>query len=353
MTREEYFEYGAVSRSLLVELNKHPKAAKRMMDEGMNEESEALLIGDAFDTLMFDGQEVFDEKFHIMKLENPFTDGRTLLGKYMNSCIELVKTSDHTISDIYSFAYELVKTKTSNEDTLREEFKNGGGTYYLSELKTSLEKPTLTQDQYNQLIAMKYQLLDNPFVNRYFVENPIKGAEKYHENNCDLYYQLPILWTEDGVECKALLDIVEVDHEKKVITPIDLKTTSAKNHSFDGSIIKYEYYYQAAFYHLAIENWKNIHYPDYKVTNFRFVFSEKSCTFEPLIYQMNENDINIATYGGQRNGYPVRGIKGLLNDLKWHMENDLWEYRKAEYESNGVIISDLFDPIDVWDMISD
>lgn len=350
MTRKEYFAHDAVSRSLLVALKDHPKYAKSMMEYGSNEESEALLIGDAFDTLIFDGQEEFDEKFHIMTRNNPFSDGRTFIGKYMNRCIELLDL-DETFNDIYGVAYEDVKTKTSNEDNVREEFKLGGGQYYLEELRISKEKPTLTQEQYVQITAMKYQLLDNQFVSHWFIENPIKGQDTYEKDGKTLIYQKVILWEQEGVECKAMLDIIEVDHDRKVIIPIDLKTTANKGHYFDGSILKYDYAYQGGFYTLGLEKWRDVHYEGYAILPFRFVFVEKSCTFAPMIYVLSNKDISITIGGGEYNGKPVRGIIGLLNDYKWHMETGLWEYRKQVYDDNGMMISDLFDYVDVWDML--
>jgi hypothetical protein len=350
MTRKEYFAHNAVSRSLLVALKDHPKYAKNMMEYGNNEESEALLIGDAFDTLMFDGQEVFDEKFHIMTLNNPFTDGRTLMGKFMNKCIEMLSI-DEISSDIYGAAYEEVKTKTSTEDVLREEFKLGGGQYYLEELRISKEKPTLTQEQYLQIVAMKEQLLDNQFVKHWFIDSLTKGQDTYEKDGKTLIYQKVILWEQEGVECKVMLDIIEIDHDRKTIIPVDLKTTSNKGHYFDGSILKYDYAYQGGFYTLGLENWRDINYEGYAILPFRFVFVEKSCTFAPMIYVLSNKDNNITIYGGEYNGKPVRSILGLLHDYKWHMETGLWEYRKQVYDDNGMEISDLFDYVDVWDML--
>lgn len=355
MKREEYFNYKATSRSLLVALKDHPKKAKKMMEYGSNEESEALLMGDAFDTLMFDGEEVFNEKFHVLTYTNPFTDGRSFMGKFTNKCLELIKEGN-VPTDIYEEAYNSVKTQKSDEEATRKEFKEAGGMYYLDEVfqLQNSTKQILSQDQHNQLVKMKYQVLDNQFVNRYFIENPIKSAESYHENNCDLFYQKAILWEEKGIECKALLDIIEVDHTHKTITPIDLKTTFTSNHNFEGSMLKYDYVHQAGFYMMGVTRWRDINYPDYTIKNFRFVFVDKNCNFEPAIYQVSDKDLNISIWGGRtKSGYPVRGIMGLIEDLKWHMENDLWEYRKEVYESNGVIISDLYDNVDIYEMLRD
>lgn len=351
MTRKEYFEYNAVSRSLLMKLKYHPKYAKNMMEYGSNEESEALLIGDAFDALMFDGKEMFDEKFHVLQYENPFSDGRSFMGKLMNKCIELMQTDDRAVEDIAETAYDLIKTKTSKEEDVINDFNNDHAAEYLRELR--IEKITLTTEQYLSIIALKEQLLNNPFVNKYFIESPIKGQDTYEFEGRTLIYQKVILATIAGVECKAMLDIIEIDHDRKVITPIDLKSSMEKAHRFDGTILKYDYAYQGGFYTLTLEQWRDNEYPGYAILPFRFIFSEKTSYFEPLIYTLNNKDINITIYGGQYNGRPVRGIIGLLEDYKWHMENNLWEYRKEVYDANGMVISDLYDYVDVWDMLKE
>lgn len=354
MKREEYFDYKATSRSLLVALKDHPKKAKKMMEYGSNEESEALLLGDAFDTLMFDGEEVFNEKFHISTMNNPLPSKQSYAGKLMDAMLQLLKEGYSHFPTLYDLSYDRIETKTSNKEKIITEFEKENGHLYVQYLIDNWTKTVISQDQYDQLVKMKYQVLDNQFVNRYFVENPIKDAESYHENNCDLFYQKAILWEEKGVECKALLDIIEVDHNKKEITPIDLKTTFVSDHNFDGSVLKWDYVHQAGFYMMGVTKWRDINYPDYNIKNFRFVFVDKNCNFEPAIYQVSDKDLNISIWGGKtKSGYPVRGIMGLIDDLKWHMENDLWEYRKEVYESNGVIISDLYDNVDVYEMMRD
>ena len=358
MKREEYFDYKAISRSLLVALKDHPKKAKKLMEYGSNEESEALLMGDAFDTLRFDGEEVFNEKFHVMQMENPFPDNRSYVGKLMSASLKYIEQPSigfDEMIDLVFAAYEgEVQNKTSDYEKICKEFTAGGGFNYLVEVRDAEGRKILTKDQHNQLVKMKYQVLDNQFVNRYFVENPIRDAESYHENNCDLFYQKAILWEEKGVECKALLDIIEVDHTHKTITPIDLKTTFTSDHNFDGSMLKWDYVHQAGFYMMGVTKWRDINYPDYNIKNFRFVFVDKNCNFEPAIYQVSDKDLNISIWGGRtKSGYLVRGMMGLIEDLKWHMTHDLWEYRKEVYESNGVIISDLYDNVDVYEMMRD
>ncbi len=353
MTREEYFEYDAVSRSLLMKLLKHPKHAKDMIEGKEEEISEALLFGDAFDTLMFDGREAFEEKFHVMKYTNPFTDGRTLIGKYTKKCMELIESGESSVPSVYNEAYEYVKTKTSDYNNLFDLFRENNGMEFMEEFELSTEQPCLTEEQYNSIIALKYQLLDNPFTQQYFIEEPVKGQDTYDVgNDRELIFQKVITWEYKGLECKIMVDIIELDHDLKTIKPIDLKTTSTKDHRYDGTLAKYNYPYQGAFYTIGLESWRDEHYPEYTIEPFRFIFSEKSGTFAPLVHILNENDRLVATKGGFKNYQEVKGIEQLVEDLEWHISKDLWDYTKDVYD-NGFSISNIYNQLgDVWDGVS-
>ena len=143
MSRESYFEDASISRSVLWKLAKHPLFAKAMIEGEVEEEtSEALILGDAFDTMMFDNDRVFTDRFHIMSVDNPYTNGRTNIGKFMTEMINQVQYTVNNngiinLDSSYTYVYGKCGIKTPKKDKFVEDFKNGGGELYLREFKSN------------------------------------------------------------------------------------------------------------------------------------------------------------------------------------------------------------------------
>lgn len=349
MSRESYFEDTSISRSVLWKLAKHPLFAKAMLEGEIEEEtSEALILGDAFDTMMFDNEKVLTERFHIMSVDNPYTNGRTNLGKFTTEVSnELqIMMKDNTIINLdktYDYVYQKCGIKTPKLDKFKKDFVKGGGETYLRELINAKGKIILSQDQLNQLSAMKVTLLNSPF-KQYFRNEIPEGANRFAINDLnEVIYQQEIYFAGH----KAMLDVVHIDHETRKITGIDLKTTSAGHGDIESSVIKYGYNLQAAMYTHALRYLvaKGQEFEGYTINpHFMFIFVNKKGDYAPISYTMTEHDMFRAMNGGYIRGKYHRGILELMEDLKWHRATDNWEYPKKVYE-NGTILSNIYDPV--------
>jgi hypothetical protein len=305
----------------------------------MNEVSDALRLGDAFDCMMFDSQEIVDERFHVMQLSNPHSNGTTVGGKFMAKMIPIA-LDGFPLIDNYRIAYQQAKLAKTKEDDFCADFLGSEGERYLEEIVTSRGKIVLQREEHDKLVLMQRILRSDPNFGKYFVNDLIKDQMRYkiseHE---EVIYQLVEQWD----DCKVMLDIVYINHETKVIRPIDLKTTSVKNHDVQPTIIKYDYIYQAGMYHLGVSHWRDNNYPDYKVANFSFIFAEKSVTFAPIEMVVSDLDLNASIYGGtDKFGKFHSGILDLIQMLKWHQANNKWEYTAEAYSNNGIITSNIF-----------
>lgn len=78
------------------------------------------------------------------------------------------------------------------------------------------DKIIISKDMLESVTKAKELLLANEFTYPYFFNSQIET---------ELLHQLPIYFTYRGMECKALLDGVLIDHKEKIIKPFDLKTT--------------------------------------------------------------------------------------------------------------------------------
>lgn len=190
---------------------------------------------------------------------------------------------------------------------------------------------------------MKLLILANDFTYKYF-----NGAE----DGIEYCHQLPIYWNMEyegtTIDCKALLDVVYIDHNNKTIEPIDLKSIGKSVNEFDKSFLQFGYYRQAAWYTLAIAAWVKHERPylsDYVIKPFKFIVVEsKINSYNPaIIYQCSHHDIHVGMYGGY-DKYDTKwpGVYELLSSYLWHEETNKWNMAKDLYDNKGVRKLDVF-----------
>ena len=224
---------------------------------------------------------------------------------------------------------------------------------YFDDLKKSIGKTILSQAQMEQINATVESLRTNEYTKDFFDRKSIMENDRVI-----VLYQVPIYFSIDGIECKALPDIVtlfldkvEVENEDgtkevqttlKGIQLIDLKTTSKDTLEFFDAVMSYRYDIQAAWYLEAIVRvdrtfWKNlgVDYPEKEsVDLFPFAFVVESITEpgKPLIYHMNESLIAQGKEGTQDIYYQdrlvkkgKRGFLSLMAELKYYQDNEFTE----------------------------
>jgi hypothetical protein len=238
-------------------------------------------------------------------------------------CEDYVTNRSKTVNEKLLFSYKNNYTtdKVSDEKILEKavELKKG-----LSKYITYLKKRSEVKD------VLTYT--DNNLV------NTLEGIVKSHQAAVKLLYlsedqlfqsieefnEKVIFFDWMGVQCKSMLDRIVIDHTNKVINLVDIKTTSNLgdfSHSFD----EFAYYRQMAFYWGAILN--EFKYPEY--------------TKETYIVALQKGDLpecrvfNIEDHWLQRG---LTEIEEILPKIKWHYDNNQWEYRKEYYDNNGIEI---------------
>lgn len=138
------------------------------------------------------------------------------------------------------------------------------------------------------------------------------------------------------IACKAELDILHIDHKKKLIQPIDLKTTY-DNESFDYMYIKNGYYIQNAFYWKAVSEWaKENDLADYTVNPMYFVVGDTSANNRrPLLYETTGRDVDGGIDGFELRGTKYRGVHELIMDIAWAETVDEWKCSKDAFDNKG------------------
>ena len=320
----------AVSQSKLKLLTVSAQAFQEVKEPEMFfEEKEHFLIGSAVDDYITMGAEYFQETYYVSQRSKPSDVIMSIIQQVFATRVSDSIFDNDLLPAIESHNYQ----PNWKPDTKIAKISIEGESYW-SELLQSEGKTVISIEQ--QLIINKVlnDLFNNRFTERYFRDS----------KNTTTYYQLPIYFEFDGVQCKALLDMVIVDHENQSIMPIDIKTMSGYTKEFDYQSYKRRYDIQAGWYMEAIFSWVLQNYPTYSVNLFRFIVASSNKPCDSLMFETTVDFLNAGKHGVIKlNSYQINsvneeikeaehyteGYSQLITKYKWHEENG-WTY---DYES--------------------
>ena len=159
----------------------------------------------------------------------------------------------------------------------------------------------------------------------------------------EIVSQLEIMWEYKGVALKSKLDFIVIDFQNKTIQPIDVKTIGDSTSSFVYSFWKRRYDFQAACYTKALEYWVQLEenlkqFKGFKILPFKFVVESSKYQGSPLIFHLSEETFNIGLQGGNVEGRHYEGFEQALERLKWHLDSNIWDYTREQWEVNKTIL---------------
>ena len=144
----------------------------------------------------------------------------------------------------------------------------------------------------------------------------------------------------EGQLFKSMMDKVIVDHEQKTIQVYDLKCTWSVENFYEEYYLYRRAYIQAFMYYKAADQLRFINdaeWGDYEVQPPKFIVCDSTNYFNPLIYQLTMEDLSEALLGFEHKGRKYPGVRELIKDLKWALENNVWNISRTNYLSNGVV----------------
>lgn len=340
VSQEVFKNTKGVSYSRLSKLAESPQAYLAALAEDVS--TSAAALGSAVD-IMLTEPDKFDEEIYVMTASKPGSD---LMLKYVNALVETSDKHKAWIASGFKIGANAVETK----------FQKEGKTYYDALIAAQGRKILDAEELFkaNQMVA---ELKANPYTKKYFVP----------EDGVELVFQARILWSlmyssllhegkSNVVQAKSVLDVIRIDHKNKIVQPIELKTGAE---SFMKSYWRYKRYLQGGMYHTAAHMSMRPEDLDlYDVENIKFIYADSNLWYPPMIYQMTDNDLHVATNGSMykiigNNDHPnsfgylkdrwrVKGYTQLAAELEWHQKMDKWDYSYDVYQKNGEVDIDAF-----------
>lgn len=325
----EYRIIDKLNQSLLKEILKSPQAyvkAKEKYTEQDDVTPAHFVFGSAVDHLVTEDIE-FTDKFHIM--------GESLISDTVKKIVDHV-WSEVMVNDLNDAYESIVRAcgyekygQAWKEETRVNKIIDQGNDYFHS-LKASAGKTIISQSDYGKAVTCHASMIADPYISKYLCV-----PTGYLKGNQELIKKKVIEFEYRDIEFKCELDLVYIDHLKKMITPIDVKTIGTSVYSFPYNFWKYRYDFQAAVYTYAIHAaMSDLIDKGYKVDLFKFIVCEKDSYNKPMIYTTTEDILNIGMNGGTSpNGTTYEGFEQAIERYKYHMEKDNWDYPMEYYES--------------------
>ena len=296
----------------------------------------AATMGRIVETLLMEPEE-FDNKFYLSGGTNVPT-GKML--EFVNQLYKLtIENTDEFNTVLKSFT-EIAKEahasvfKVSFESVINK-FVGSNAEIYFKEL-CKVKTNGLT------IISQMELIIANKIVDR--LKTNIATADIVNTVNSVRYsvynqYQIEGYKINDLV-LKSMLDKIIVDHNLQEITIYDLKCTWNVENFFEEYYLYRRAYIQAYLYYNAVvgltEDPDNEWY-GYSVNYPKFIVCDSSNYYSPLVFCTNQDDLDKAYNGFIYNRWTYPGVNKIIDDLKFALENDIWDISKENYENNGKV----------------
>lgn len=243
-------------------------------------ESPSLVFGSAVDTLITGSEKEFNQQFMVAQLENPPSDTLVTITKKLFDTWKDKYTDIKDIPDnvLITTIQDISWNNHWSPTTRVKKIKEGCAAYYkllyLSEGKTILNS-YIYQDVLNTVDKLK-----SADSTRFYFEQ-----DNIFDNNIERLYQLKFKATFNNVDYRCMSDLLVVIHDKKLVVPVDLKTSYKPEWDFYKSFVEWRYDIQGRLY------WRIIRYnmdqdpyfKDFKLADYRFIVANKK-TLTPLVW---------------------------------------------------------------------
>lgn len=289
-----------------------------------DKESAAMVIGSAVDCILFEGEEHFENTFHIGD------NTKIPSGKGGEFGRELFRQTQEGVSFDLAFknAYEKAEMSPKLFDSFVGKFQGSEIEAYFQSMVDGLGKTSIS--------------LGDAGAAKNIVETLRHHSRTRQIFEMDGYSQLPLFFDYNGHKMKCKLDKLLVDKANRMLRPIDLKVFYSVD-DFEYRYLKDLYYLQEAVYMKGVEDFRDKHYPDWGIDDFKFCVGHSANLSLPVIYDLRIADGEGDLYEGfkVKSGRRYKGLDEMLFEISWHEENDIWNTTWENHTNKGKIVKTL------------
>ena len=299
-----------------------------------DEDSKAATTGRLVETLLMEPEE-FENRFHLSSCISTPTG---LMLEFVEALYRHTKDATNedgvltrTFEEISKDAYVDSGFKIKYEAVMSK-FMDSEAEIYYKEIREvrSRNLTVVTTKEIESAEKIVTELRTNPITAD--IVNTVKSV------NFDVYNQLQIEGYEVfGHKFKSMLDKVIVDHKAKTIQLYDLKCTWSVENFLEEYYLYRRAYIQGYLYYWAVKHHFAELDEEYTILSPKFIVCDSTNYMNPLVYEMTNEAFANAEEGFEHKGRKYPGVKQLVQDLQWAMENDKWNISRENYINNGLV----------------
>jgi hypothetical protein len=334
-TESEYRAVDMNSSSSLKDfsLDRKKYYRKYLKNEKVEEkDSGAATMGRLVETLLME-PELFDERFYMSSLVSAPTG---LMLEFVEALYRITMEAtdeegnvNRSFEDISRDAYAASGFKIKY-DAVIGKFVGSDAELYYNELRQVRAKglSVVTTEDVTNAERIVEELRVNSFTAD--IVNKVTSAR------WEVFNQFQIEGYEiDGMKLKSMIDKLIIDHEKKQVHIYDLKCVWAVENFYTEYYLYRRAYIQAFLYHRAIMSMEE--FEGYEVLPPKFIVCDSSNYYSPLIYKLTVKDLDEAYEGFEYKGREYPGVKTIIEELTWALENDIWNVSMTNFLNKGVV----------------
>lgn len=249
-------------------------------------ETPSLVFGSCVDTLITGNEEEFNQLFMVAELDNNISDTLVIIVKRLfetfkdkYSSLKDIPNDDviSCIEDIQWNNHWLPKTRANK---IKEDCAGYYGLLYIANNRTIISTKT-----YNEVIKAVDALKTSDSTKFYFEPNNM------FDDDIQRFYQLKFKATFNGINYRCMADEIIVFHNKKLVVPVDLKTSSKTEWDFYKSFLEWRYDIQARLYWRIIRDNmdRDPYFKDFKLAPYKFIVANKK-TLTPLVWNFRSTE---------------------------------------------------------------
>ena len=318
-----YFEYPAFSQSILKTLEFGPEALKAPIEtlekKLYYKEHEHFIIGSGSDCQLTQGLTAFKLQYYLPDLASKPSDAIvSIIKELFDTCklegelpSSLTEFSDSAIMAVVDSQGFAANSKWTRETKIGKVLT--GDAYYKALIEAG-DRQVISEEENSVIDAIVTSFINNRRTAHYFQNK--KGIE--------IIKQLPIYFEYRGHQCKALPDLLIIDHDNETFRVLDINTMAGKTLGFPKSMRLRRYDIQVAFYTLAARTL----FKHYNALPPQFLVESNTVPGQPLVYELN-NTLGQVAMNGEKEVFwsgailkpAIIGINQLFDRLEWYQAN--------------------------------
>jgi hypothetical protein len=300
-----------------------------------DDDSKAATMGRLVETKLME-PELFDEKFYLSTCQSVPTglmlDFVEALYKYMKEATNESGEITREFSEVALDAYKDSGFKIAY-DAVMKKFINSEAEAYFDEIMLVRSKgmTVVSINDVTNSEKIVTELRTNPITASIVNQNQTARYDVHNQLQVEDYQV-------HSHKFKSMMDKVIVDHHTQTIQIYDLKCTWSVEGFYKEYYLYRRAYIQAFLYwHAGHFHFQDLVNAGYKVKYPSFIVCDSTNYFSPLIYTLDIEDMENARDGFNLKGYVYPGVLETIDDLKWAIENDVWNISRKNYLSGGIV----------------